>query len=65
MSFFNMVEFDNWFSTSFIVLIPKVGCSSNLNDFRSISLLGWVHKLVARVLAKRLRGMMGKLVWYT
>lgn len=43
-------------------MIPKVGCRFNLNNFRPISLLGWIHKLVMGVLVARLRGVVGKLV---
>lgn len=60
--FFQMAKFDHRFSCSFILLISKVGSLTNLNDFRLISLLGWVHKLVTRTLAIRLQGIMGKLV---
>lgn len=63
--FSEMAEFDNLFSFSSIYLIPKMGCSSSLDDFRPISLLGWVHKLVTQVLAARLKGVIGKLVWDT
>ncbi|MCI18625.1 transposon TX1 putative protein, partial [Trifolium medium] len=38
----------------FITLIPKVPCPSYLGDFRPISLLGCLYKLVAKVLAARL-----------
>lgn len=60
--FFEMAEFDYRLSSSFISPISKVASPTGLNDFRSISLLGWVHKLVTRVLARRLRRVMGKLV---
>lgn len=59
---FESAEFDHRFSSSFIPLIPKVACSVGRNDFRPISLLGWVHKLVTLVLAARLKKLMGKLV---
>lgn len=61
--FFEPVDFDCRFSSLFISLVPKVGCPSNHSDFRPISLLGWVYKLVTRVLAARLRGVVGKSVW--
>lgn len=34
----------------------------SVNDFRPISLLGWVHKLMARVIAAKLRRVLGELV---
>lgn len=60
--FFESAEFEHKFFSSFMSLIPKVSCSLSLNDFRLISLLGWVHKLVTWVLVARLRRVMGKLV---
>ncbi|GAU43110.1 hypothetical protein TSUD_373050 [Trifolium subterraneum] len=38
----------------FVTLIPKVSSPSSLTDFRPISLLGCLYKLIAKVLAKRL-----------
>ncbi|GAU28852.1 hypothetical protein TSUD_21890 [Trifolium subterraneum] len=38
----------------FIALIPKVVCPSSLGEFRPISLLGCLYKLVAKLLAARL-----------
>jgi len=38
----------------FIALIPKVDSPQRLNDFRSISLVGSMYKILAKVLAKRL-----------
>lgn len=61
-NFFETTEFEHRFSSSFILLISKVSFPSNLNDFRLISLLKWVHKLVTRVLVDRLRRVMRKLV---
>lgn len=54
--FFEKADFDKQFSSSFIFLILKVKNPTSLNDFRPISQLGWVHKLVTRVLATRLKG---------
>lgn len=56
-----MANFNQRFSCPFISLIPKVVSTVCLNDFKPISLLGWVHKLVARVLATRLKGVMASL----
>lgn len=41
-SFHSTGEFDPRFSESFISLIPKVKSPASLNDFRPISVLGWV-----------------------
>lgn len=46
----------------FLVLIPKKGGVEYLRDFRPISLLGGLHKLLTKVLANRLKKMVGKVV---
>jgi hypothetical protein len=50
------------FSSYFVALIPKVNSPMALNEFRPISLLGCLYKLVAKVLAKRLAKVMDSLV---
>lgn len=42
----------------FVTLISKVSSSLELKDFRSISLLGCLYKLLAKVLARRLAGVL-------
>jgi len=50
------------FSSYFITLIPKLPYPSRLGDFRPISLLGSLYKLLANVLASRLAPIMDKLI---
>jgi len=45
-------------NTSFIALIPKVSEPQILNDYRPISLIGWIYKIVAKLLANRLKKVM-------
>ena len=40
----------------FVILIPKVSSPLELKDYRPISLLGCLYKLLAKVLARRLAG---------
>ena len=47
---------------SLIVLVPKVQNSRTVKDFRPISLLGGVYKIVAKILANRIRLLVPKLV---
>jgi len=42
-------------NNTFIALIPKVDSPQRLNDFRPISLVGSMYKILAKVLANRLR----------
>lgn len=55
-------DFDARFSKSFIFLISKVKSLISLNDFRPISLLGWVYELIAKVLTGRIRSIISQLV---
>jgi hypothetical protein len=45
-------------NTSYIALIPKVASSSSFNDYRPISLLNGLYKIIANILATRLKEVM-------
>jgi hypothetical protein len=49
-------------SAYFLTLIPKVKSPQALGDFRPISLLGCLYKMVTKVLANRLAKVMGDLI---
>ncbi|GAU43220.1 hypothetical protein TSUD_241100 [Trifolium subterraneum] len=46
-------------NSTFIVMIPKNDSPQRLNDFRPISLAGSIYKILAKVLANRLRSVIG------
>uniref|UniRef100_A0A2N9H3D8 Reverse transcriptase domain-containing protein n=1 Tax=Fagus sylvatica TaxID=28930 RepID=A0A2N9H3D8_FAGSY len=66
MGFFDEVyhhcKFERSLNASFIALIPKRQNASNIRDFRPISLIGSIYKLLAKVLANRLKGVLDKLI---
>ena len=52
--FYDKKSFAKSLNTTFLVLIPKKGGAEDLGDFRPISLLGGLYKLLAKVLANML-----------
>jgi hypothetical protein len=55
-------KFEKSCNSTFISLIPKVSGASNLKDFRPISLVSGVYKIISKVLANRLRLVMDKII---
>jgi hypothetical protein len=49
-------------NSTFIALIPKVDNPQRLADFRPIALVGCMYKVLEKVLADRLRSIMGFVV---
>ena len=49
-------------NNTFLVLLPKKGGAEELGDFRLISLLGELYKLLAKVLANRIENVIGRVV---
>ena len=45
-----------------MALIPKKAGAIELTDFRKLSLVGSVYKILAKVLANRLKGVLGRIV---
>jgi hypothetical protein len=49
-------------NSTFISLIPKVHRAKEIKDFHPISLVGGVYKIIAKVLANRMRRVMGRII---
>ncbi|GJW49663.1 RNA-directed DNA polymerase, eukaryota [Tanacetum coccineum] len=60
--FFNHGKFPKGGNSSFIALIPKLQDAKLVKDFRPISLIGSLYKIIAKVLSNRLVGVLGGLV---
>ena len=55
-------QFEKSLNATFIALIPKIATAVEVKDFRSISLVGGVYKILAKVLAIRLRMVLGDII---
>ncbi|GKC54737.1 RNA-directed DNA polymerase, eukaryota, partial [Tanacetum coccineum] len=60
--FFSCDDIPKGCNSSFIALIPKVPAANLVKDFRPISLIGSVYKIIAKVLSNRLVGVLGDIV---
>ena len=60
--FYQHSKFEKSFNATFIALIPKKNDASNIRDFRPISLVGSVYKILAKVLANRLKEVLDQLI---
>ncbi|RVW90113.1 Transposon TX1 uncharacterized 149 kDa protein [Vitis vinifera] len=54
--------FQRSLNSTFLLLIPKKEGAEDLRDFRPISLVGSVYKLLAKVPANRLKSVMGEVI---
>lgn len=62
MWFYDKGEISRGCNASFVTLIPKVENPVGLSEFRPISLIGSYYKVLSKILAKRLKKVIGKLV---
>ena len=60
--FHNHGRFVKSLNATFLVLMPKKGGVEDLKDFKPISLVGSLYKLLVKVLANRLKKMISKVV---
>nr|GEX52183.1 RNA-directed DNA polymerase, eukaryota, nucleotide-binding alpha-beta plait domain protein [Tanacetum cinerariifolium] len=54
--------FPNGCNSSFIALIPKIQNAKSVKDFRPISLIGSLYKIIAKILANRLSSIISDLI---
>jgi hypothetical protein len=45
-----------------VSLIPKKACAVDIKDFRPISLVSGVYKIISKVLVNRLKSVLGKII---
>ena len=66
MAFFkdfnNQCIFEKSLNATFLCLIPKKSNAINIKEIHPISLVGSLYKLLAKVLAHRLQGVLDKLI---
>ncbi|GJS57179.1 RNA-directed DNA polymerase, eukaryota [Tanacetum coccineum] len=60
--FFQFGEFAPGCNSTFITLIPKIPNANQVKDFRPISLIGSLYKIVTKILANRLVPVLGDIV---
>ncbi|RVW40785.1 LINE-1 retrotransposable element ORF2 protein [Vitis vinifera] len=60
--FYEDKSFAKSLNSTFLVLIPKKGGAEDLGDFRPISLLGGVYKVLAKVLSNIIKEVLDKVV---
>ena len=55
-------QFERSLNATFVSLIPKKHRADQIKDFRPISLVGGMYKIIAKLLANRLGVVLGKIV---
>ena len=61
-NFHTQAVFEKSLNTSFLALIPKKVEAVEIKDFRPISLVDGIYKIISKVLANRLRRVAPKLI---
>jgi hypothetical protein len=62
MEFHSQRKLEKSFNVTFVSLIPKKAGDVDVRDFRPISLVGGVYKIIFRVLANRFKSVLGKII---
>ena len=64
-NFHTLAVFEKSLNVSFLALIPKKVDAMEIKDFRPISLVGGIYKIISKVLANRLRRVAHGLISYS
>lgn len=62
LSFFEFGNLSKQLNMTCVTLIPKFEGSYEVKDFRPISMIGCIYKVIAKIMANRLKMVMAKLV---
>ncbi len=60
--FYELDSMEQSLNSTFVVLIPKKVGVSDVKDFRPISLIGRVYKIISKLLANRFKEVLGMVV---
>jgi hypothetical protein len=60
--FHNRGQFEKSLNTTFVSLIPKKTCAMDVKDFRPISLVGGMYKIISKVLVNKFKSVLGKII---
>jgi len=55
-------KFEKSLNATFVSLIRKKTGAMDVRDFRPISLVGWIYKIISKVLANRFKSVLGKII---
>jgi hypothetical protein len=55
-------KFEKSLNATFVSLIPKKTDAMDVRDFRPISLVGGIYKIISKVLANRFKSVVGKII---
>lgn len=62
--FYRGGELSKVVSSSFLVVVPKSSNPLGLDDYRPIYLVGWMHKVITKLLAGRLKRVLNSIIYH-